>query len=103
MSSIEIENAAMGHPQVAEAAVIAVPHPKWGERPLLVVALRDGVAASEGTKRSILAFLESKLAKFAVPDDVAFVGEIPHNATGKVSKLTLRGMFKDYKAPLARL
>lgn len=82
ISSIEIENVAVGHPRVQEAAVIAIPHERWGERPLLVVVPRPGEPAP--SKDDILAFLEGKIAKWWMPDDVAFVEEIPHTATGKV-------------------
>jgi 3-(methylthio)propionyl---CoA ligase len=92
ISSIEIENLAVGHPAVAEAAVIGIPHPKWDERPLLIVVLRAG---SSATKQDILKFLEGKIAKWWMPDDVAFVDEIPHTATGKIQKTALRQQFRD--------
>jgi fatty-acyl-CoA synthase len=98
ISSIEIENLALGHEAVAEAAVIGVVHPKWDERPLLVVVCKDG---AEATAESILEFLEGKIAKWWMPDDVVFVDEIPHTATGKIQKLTLREKFKDYVLPTA--
>jgi fatty-acyl-CoA synthase len=98
ISSIELENLAVGHPKVAEAAVIGVPHPRWDERPLLVVVLKQGQTA---TKTELLAFLDGKVAKWWMPDDVAFVGEIPHTATGKIQKITLREQFKDYVLPTA--
>jgi len=98
ISSIELENLAVGHPKVAEAAVIGVRHPKWSERPLLVVVLKDGESA---TKDELLAFLDGKVAKWWMPDDVVFVGEIPHTATGKIQKLVLRDRFKDYAFPTA--
>jgi fatty-acyl-CoA synthase len=96
ISSIEIENLAMGHPAVAEAAVIGIPHPKWDERPLLVVVLKADVAAD---KASILAFLDGRIAKWWMPDDVAFVAAIPHTATGKIQKTTLREQFAGYRLP----
>jgi fatty-acyl-CoA synthase len=83
ISSIELENLAVGHPKVAEAAVIGVRHPKWDERPLLVVVLKEGQAA---TKAELLGFLKGKVPNWWMPDDVAFVAEIPHTATGKILK-----------------
>ncbi len=96
ISSIEIENLAMGHPAVAEAAVIGVAHPKWDERPLLVVVLK---AETSAEKASILAYLDGKIAKWWMPDDVAFVTELPHTATGKIKKTALREQFADYRLP----
>jgi fatty-acyl-CoA synthase len=96
ISTIELENLAVGHPEVAEAAVIGVRHPKWDERPLLVVVKKPG---KEPTKSDILSFLEGKVAKWWLPDDVAFVEEIPHTATGKIQKTTLRRQFADYRLP----
>ena len=96
ISSIDLENIAMGHPAVAEAAVIGVKHPKWAERPLLIVVKKPGAEAS---KESVLAFYQGKVAKWMIPDDVAFVNEIPHTATGKVSKMTLRKQFAGYRLP----
>jgi fatty-acyl-CoA synthase len=98
ISSIELENVAVSHPKVAEAAVIGVRHPKWDERPLLVVVLKAGQKAS---KEELLAFLDGKIAKWWMPDDVAFVAEIPHTATGKIQKTALRVQFKDYALPSA--
>jgi 3-(methylthio)propionyl---CoA ligase len=98
ISSIDLENAAMGHPEIAEAAVIALPHPKWDERPLLVVVPKPGCAPS---KESISAFLGDKIAKWQLPDDVVFVPELPHGATGKVLKTKLREQFKEYRLPTA--
>jgi len=107
ISSIEIENLAMGHPHVAEAAVVAINDERWGERPLLVVVLKPGHEAEaeyhERVRDELYKYLVPRLAKFAVPDDIVFVGEIPHNATGKVSKLTLRDMFKHHKPARTRL
>jgi fatty-acyl-CoA synthase len=99
ISSIDLENLAVGHPKVAEAAVIGVSHPKWDERPLLVIVLKKGETA---TKEEILGFMQGKIAKWWLPDDVAFVDEIPHTATGKIQKLTLRQQFKDYRLPTAQ-
>ena len=94
ISSIEIENEAMGCPGVAEAAVIGLPHPKWGERPLLII-IRD--AGSDIDKDGVMAFLDGKIAKWWMPDEVVFVDEIPHTATGKIQKMELRKQFKDFK------
>jgi len=96
ISSIDLENLAVGHPKVAEAAVIGIRHPKWDERPLLVVVLKEGQSAS---KSEMLGFFEGKVAKWWMPDDVVFVGEIPHTATGKIQKTVLREKFKDYALP----
>jgi fatty-acyl-CoA synthase len=97
ISSIDLENLAVGHPKVAEAAVIGIRHPKWDERPLLVVVLKAGQSA---TKAELLDFMEGKIAKWWLPDDVAFVDEIPHTATGKIQKTALREKFKDYVLPM---
>ena len=96
ISSIEVENAAMGHPSVREAAVIGVPHPKWGERPLLVVVPRD---ADKADADDILGFLATRVAKWQVPDDVVIRQELPHTATGKVLKSALRNIYKNYSLP----
>jgi fatty-acyl-CoA synthase len=98
ISSIDVENLAVGHPKVAEAAVIGINHPKWDERPLLVVVLKKDQKA---TKRELLDFMQGKIAKWWIPDDVAFVDEIPHTATGKIQKTVLRERFKDYALPSA--
>jgi len=98
ISSIEIENLAVGHPKVTEAAVIGIAHPKWDERPLLIVVPKEG---EKPTKEEILHYMEGKIAKWWMPDDVAFVTEIPHTATGKIQKLALREQFKDHKLPTA--
>jgi acyl-CoA synthetase (AMP-forming)/AMP-acid ligase II len=98
ISSIDVENAAMGHPDVAEAAVIGMPHPKWDERPLLIIVPKPGRPPN---KESIVAYLGDKIAKWQLPDDVVFVAEIPHGATGKVLKTRLREQFKDYRLPTA--
>jgi fatty-acyl-CoA synthase len=91
ISSIDVENIAMAHPTVAMAACIAVPHPKWDERPLLVVMRKPGTAA---TAAEILAHFEGRIAKWQIPDDVAFVDAIPLGATGKIQKNKLREQFK---------
>jgi len=96
ISSIELENIAVGHPGVIEAAVIGVRHPKWDERPLLIVVKKAGADVS---KEALLEFYAGKVAKWWLPDDVVFVDELPHTATGKLSKLTLRERFKDYRLP----
>ena len=98
ISSIELENIAVAHPAIAEAAVIGVPHPKWDERPVVVAVKKQG---AEVTRETLLAFYEGKIAKWMIPDDVVFVAELPHTATGKLSKLTLREQFKDYRLPAA--
>jgi len=98
ISSIDIENLAVGHPKVAEAAVIGIRHPKWDERPLLVVVLKKDQAA---TKDELLGFLEGKIARWWIPDDVVIVDEIPHTATGKIQKITLRERFQGYVLPTA--
>ena len=96
ISSIDLENLAVSHPAVAEAAVIGVHHPKWDERPLLIV-----VAKAEATpsKDALLEFLRPKVAKWWLPDDVVFVDQIPHTATGKIKKTELRERFRDYRLP----
>jgi acyl-CoA synthetase (AMP-forming)/AMP-acid ligase II len=96
ISSIDLENTAMGHPAVAEAAVIGVAHPKWQERPLLVVVHREGMPIA---KDELLAWFEGRVAKWWVPDDVVFVKELPHTATGKLSKLELRKRLGEYRLP----
>ncbi|MBC7700995.1 3-(methylthio)propionyl-CoA ligase [Aquabacterium sp.] len=96
ISSIDLENVAMGHPAVHEAAAIAAFHPKWDERPLLVVVKKPG---AEVTREEILAFYDGKIPKWQLPDDVVFTDEIPHTATGKIYKLKLREQFKDHNLP----
>jgi len=96
ISSIDLENIAMAHPAVHEAAAISAKHPKWDERPLLVVVRKPGATL---TREEMLAFFDGRIAKWQIPDDVAFVDEIPHTATGKMQKLKLREQFKDYKLP----
>ena len=98
ISSIELENIAVGHPEVAEAASIGVTHPKWDERPLLLVVRREGSAL---TKDDMLAYFDGKIAKWWMPDDVVFVDELPHTATGKLLKTQLREDYKDYVLPTA--
>ena len=98
ISSIDIENFAIAHPAVAEAAVIGVAHPKWDERPLLVVVRKSG---QDLDRDQMLDFLRDKVAKWWLPDDVLFVESLPHTATGKLSKLTLRQQLKDYRWPQA--
>ncbi|WP_296595637.1 long-chain-fatty-acid--CoA ligase [Phenylobacterium sp.] len=99
ISSIEIENIAMGHPKAANAAVIGAAHPKWDERPVLLISLREGV---EATKEEFLAFLDGKIAKWWTPDDVVFVDDIPLGATGKIDKKLIRERMKDYVLPSAK-
>ena len=94
ISSIDLENIAVAHPAIAEAAVIGVKHPKWDERPIVVAVKKPG---HNVTKEEILKFYEGKVAKWWTPDDVVYVSELPHTATGKLSKLTLRQQMKDYK------
>ena len=98
ISSIDLENIAVGHPEVAEAAVVGVPHPKWDERPLLLVVRRKGSSLS---KEDLLAFFDGKIAKWWMPDDVVFVEELPHTATGKLLKTKLREDFAGYRLPTA--
>jgi len=96
ISSIDLENIAVAHPAVQEAAVIGIRHPKWDERPIVIAVKKAGQALS---KEDLLKFYEGKIAKWWMPDDVVFVDELPHTATGKLSKLTLRERFKDYRLP----
>ena len=98
ISSIELENIAVAHPAIAEAAVIGVRHPKWDERPVVVAVKKPG---AEVTREALLAFYEGKVAKWMIPDDVVFVADLPHTATGKLLKLELRQKFRDYKLPTA--
>ncbi len=98
IGSIDLENIAMAHPAVAMAACIAATHPKWDERPLLVVMKKPG---AELTRDELLAFFEGKIAKWWTPDDVVFVDAIPLGATGKMQKNKLREQFKDHKLPTA--
>ena len=94
ISSVDLENAIMGHEAVAEASVIAIPHEKWDERPLAVVVLKDG---QEATAEDLLSHLEGDFAKWQLPEAVEFVDEIPRTATGKFLKMELREQFKDYQ------
>jgi fatty-acyl-CoA synthase len=94
ISSIDLENIAIAHPAIAEAAVIGVKHPKWDERPIVVAVKKPG---AEVSKDELLKFYQGKVAKWWMPDDVVFVNELPHTATGKLSKLTLRQQLKDYR------
>jgi 3-(methylthio)propionyl---CoA ligase len=96
ISSIDLENTAMAHPGVAEAAVVGVRHPKWDERPLLLVVRKPGVPL---TREEMLAFFEGRVAKWWMPDDVVFLDTLPHTATGKLLKTKLRDDFKDHKLP----
>ena len=98
ISSIDLENAAMGHPDVKQAAVIGISHPKWEERPLMVVVPRDGRTPD---KDAINGYLAGKVAKWWLPDDVVLVDELPLTATGKVQKSRLREMFRDHRLPSA--
>jgi fatty-acyl-CoA synthase len=84
----------MAHPQIKEAAVIGVAHPKWAERPLACVVLQEG---AELTKEEVLAYLADRVAKWQVPDDVVFIDEVPKTSVGKFSKKTLRDRFADYQ------
>ncbi|MFZ5561625.1 MAG: long-chain-fatty-acid--CoA ligase [Pseudomonadota bacterium] len=93
ISSIDLENVAVGHPAVKEACVIGVPHPKWDERPLLLIVLKENAAA---TKEEMLAFVSQHIAKFWLPDDVIFVPELPHTATGKLHKVPLREQYASH-------
>lgn len=94
ISSMELENAAASHPRVAEAAVIGVAHPKWTERPLLLVVPREGESV---TREELLEFLQQQVAKWWLPDEVIFVDELPHTATGKLLKTKLREQFRDFE------
>jgi acyl-CoA synthetase (AMP-forming)/AMP-acid ligase II len=96
ISSIDLENVAVAHPAVQEAAVIGLPHPKWQERPFLIVVRKPGATAS---REELLAFLSERVAKWWLPDDVAFVDELPHTATGKLQKTKLRDQFRGHVLP----
>jgi fatty-acyl-CoA synthase len=98
IGSIDLENIAMAHPSVAMAACIAAKHPKWDERPLLIVVTKPG---AEVTREELLAFYDGKIAKWWMPDDVVFIDAIPMGATGKVQKNKLREAFSQYKLPTA--
>jgi fatty-acyl-CoA synthase len=96
ISSIDLENIAVAHPAIAEAAVIGVKHPKWDERPIVVVVKKAG---QEIGKEELLKFYEGKIPKWWMPEDVVFVPDLPHTATGKLSKLALRKQLVDYRLP----
>jgi len=96
ISSIDVENIAMAHPAVAMAACIGVSHPKWDERPIIVVVRKPG---TDVTREQLLAFYEGKIAKWQIPDDVVFVDTIPLGATGKMQKTKLREQLEDYRLP----
>jgi 3-(methylthio)propionyl---CoA ligase len=96
ISSIDVENIAMAHPAVAMAACVGMPHPKWDERPIVVVVKKPGAGV---TRDELLAFYEGRIAKWQIPDDVVFVEAIPLGATGKMQKMTLRQQLKDYVLP----
>ena len=98
ISSIDLENAAVAHPAVAEAAVVGIRHPKWDERPLLIVVKKKD---TQVTREELIKFFEGKVAKWWIPDDVVFVDQLPHTATGKLLKTKLRDDFKDYELPTA--
>jgi fatty-acyl-CoA synthase len=98
ISSIELENLALSHPGIAEAAVIGIPHEKWTERPLVVAVRKQG---STVTREELLEFYQGKVAKWWLPDDVVFVDELPHTSTGKLLKTKLREQFRDYEAASA--
>ena len=98
ISSIDLENIAVAHPGIAEAAVIGVRHPKWDERPLIIAVKKPGAAV---TREELLKFYEGKIAKWWMPDDVVFVDQLPHTATGKLLKTKLRTEFQEHKLPSA--
>jgi fatty-acyl-CoA synthase len=99
ISSIDLENALIGHPAVAEACVIAVPHPKWAERPLACVVLRPD--ASAVTKDELLDFLRPSFARWWLPDDVVFVPELPRTGVGKLDKKVLRDKYREHAVEAA--
>ena len=98
IGSIDLENIAVAHPAVAMAACIGAKHPKWDERPLLIVMKKPG---ADVTREELIATYEGKIAKWWTPDDVVFVDEIPLGATGKIQKNKLREMFKHHCLPTA--
>ena len=98
ISSVQLENEIMAHPKVAEAAVIGVAHPRWAERPLACVVIKDG---EQLEKEELLDYLRENLSKWQVPDDVVFIDEVPKTRVGKFSKKTLRDQFADYQLPTA--
>jgi fatty-acyl-CoA synthase len=99
IGSIDLENVAMSHPAVLEAAVIACKHPKWDERPLLIVVRKPG---QELDRDTLLRYYEGKVAKWWIPDDVVFVNELPHTATGKLQKTKLRETYREHPLPAAQ-
>ena len=96
ISSIDLENAAVAHPDIAEAAVVAVPHPRWAERPLLIVTPRTD---RRPQRSDLLAFLGEQFPSWMLPDEVVVLDELPHTATGKVMKTRLREMFRNHPLP----
>ncbi len=98
ISSIDLENAAAGHPEIVEAAVIAIPHERWQERPFLIAVRRPGSTVTAG---DVIAWLSERVAKWWLPDDVAFTNELPHTGTGKIDKVALRQQFADRNPGLA--
>jgi acyl-CoA synthetase (AMP-forming)/AMP-acid ligase II len=96
ISSVDLENAIMSHPKVKEAAVVGIPHPKWDERPLACVVLKDG---EEATQEEILDHLKPLVAKWWLPDAVEFIDEVPKTSVGKFSKKDLRAKFAEYELP----
>jgi fatty-acyl-CoA synthase len=100
ISSIDLEVAAMAHGDVGEAAAIAIPHPRWGERPLLIVTPRPGTPAGQRPERTaLIAFLGERFPRWMLPDDVVIVDELPHTATGKVMKTRLRELYAAHTPP----
>ncbi|PRZ41473.1 fatty-acyl-CoA synthase [Antricoccus suffuscus] len=99
ISSVDVENIIMGHPDVAEAAIVAIPHPKWTERPLACVVLKPGVEQSDAKKAEILEFLAPQIAKWWMPDALEFIDEVPKTSVGKFSKKDLRSKFDSYELP----
>ena len=96
ISSVDMENLLMGHPSVAEAAVIAIPHPRWGELPLLIVTPRPDCRPQRDTLLSLLA---EHFPRWMLPDDVVVIDELPHTATGKVMKTKLRELYAEHQLP----
>ena len=94
ISTLDLEDAVCSHPAVAMAAAVGVPHPKWDERPLLIIVLKQGQRAN---RAEILKFLDGKIAKWWMPDDVIFVDEIPHGPTGKIQKIALRERYGKHR------
>jgi fatty-acyl-CoA synthase len=98
ISSIALENAAVGHPDIAEAAVIGIPHPTWGERPLLVLVGREG---RDVDVEGVLEHMRAQVARWWLPEEVQVVAELPHTATGKLDKVRLRALFRGHRTPAA--